>query len=381
MAKNLAALAGYSNRNNNNQFDQTDASISNSRVPPAGVGLDDLSSLDASRIAPTQQRQSTGAPTKTSAPLQRRKTLGPPKEREENGNGEAGSGVGAAAPDTPHQKQQLQPQPDTERKPDNRRGFGVRISDNSIARPNGGLGVGGARRVPSGTQQDDSSLDQTQNTEDLELKAIQRDFSVGQETREDGLDTFSEDQIRPISPTSSTSSIGLHDPYSKAFASSSKGRSSSTAKGQAQTVKTAMQKINNLTVEKEDLQIELDYHRRKMSPEDQGKEIIALRLRNNTLNRKMTSLSELVTGQDKMIRVLNKEIKRGKREGEEGDGRKDQEFEELRERAERDDEELERLREEVRELRERESERSREQIQGADEVSSRSELGEMSRFR
>lgn len=323
MAERLAALAGYSN--SNNAASDSDYSISQSvNLPhPHLQDTANIESLDQSHILPPKPINHK--------PLQRRKTeIGAP-----------GNGNQNLTPNSKHNNN-TDVAPDTERKPDNRKGFAVRISNddndqNNNANGNGKRivsgGIGGAKRIISNPKEAlDSLEDESEDTSDLELKMIQRDFSMGQDTN-----SFNDDG----------EGQSLLGGDSENMPSSSDTNNNNRRKSQG-TVKTSTERINNLIKERDDLKIELDYHRRKMSVEDQGHEIIALTRIVHSNKVKISELTSFVNRQDSNIKGLNKENRRLKKSME-GEG----DLGQLKE-------ELKRLKEENDVLKGRERDRSRE---------------------
>ncbi|WFD02214.1 hypothetical protein MOBT1_000895 [Malassezia obtusa] len=72
---------------------------------------------------------------------------------------------------------------------------------------------------------------------------------------------------------------------------------------------STQQKIDQLTAERDDLKIEVDFHRRNMSPEDVGAEVISLRQEKLGYVRRLQKLNELVKGQDQALKTVNKQVK------------------------------------------------------------------------
>lgn len=75
------------------------------------------------------------------------------------------------------------------------------------------------------------------------------------------------------------------------------------------SIKSTQQKIDQLTAERDDLKIEVDFHRRNMSPEDVGAEVISLRQEKLSYVRRLQKLNDLVKGQDQALKTVNKQVK------------------------------------------------------------------------
>ncbi|WFD43757.1 hypothetical protein MPSI1_002421 [Malassezia psittaci] len=75
------------------------------------------------------------------------------------------------------------------------------------------------------------------------------------------------------------------------------------------SIKSTQQKIDQLTAERDDLKIEVDFHRRNMSPDDVGAEVISLRQEKLGYVRRLQKLNELVKGQDQALKTVNKQVK------------------------------------------------------------------------
>ncbi|WFC99864.1 hypothetical protein MYAM1_002610 [Malassezia yamatoensis] len=75
------------------------------------------------------------------------------------------------------------------------------------------------------------------------------------------------------------------------------------------SIKSTQQKIDQLTAERDDLKIEVDFHRRNMSPDDVGAEVISLRQEKLAYVRRLQKLNELVKGQDQALKTVNKQVK------------------------------------------------------------------------
>ncbi|WFD31188.1 hypothetical protein MSPP1_002222 [Malassezia sp. CBS 17886] len=75
------------------------------------------------------------------------------------------------------------------------------------------------------------------------------------------------------------------------------------------SIKSTLQKIEQLTAERDDLKIEVDFHRRNMSPDDVGAEVIALRQEKLSYVRRLQQLNELVKRQDLALKSVNREVK------------------------------------------------------------------------
>lgn len=96
------------------------------------------------------------------------------------------------------------------------------------------------------------------------------------------------------------------------------------------SIKSTQQKIDQLTAERDDLKIEVDFHRRNMSPDDVGAEVISLRQEKLGYVRRLQKLNELVKGQDQALKTVNKQVKAWES--------KIQDYEALQERLERAEE-------------------------------------------
>ncbi|PKI82493.1 hypothetical protein MVES_003668 [Malassezia vespertilionis] len=75
------------------------------------------------------------------------------------------------------------------------------------------------------------------------------------------------------------------------------------------SMKSTREKIDQLTAERDDLKIEVDFHRRNMSPDDVGAEVISLRQEKLGYVRRLQKLNELVKGQDQALKAVNKQVK------------------------------------------------------------------------
>ena len=75
------------------------------------------------------------------------------------------------------------------------------------------------------------------------------------------------------------------------------------------SAKSAQQKIDQLTAERDDLKIEVDFHRRKMSPDDVSTELISLRQEKLSYVRRLQKLNELVKRQDQALKSVNTQVK------------------------------------------------------------------------
>ena len=75
------------------------------------------------------------------------------------------------------------------------------------------------------------------------------------------------------------------------------------------SIKSTLQKIEQLTAERDDLKIEVDFHRRNMSPEDVGAEVISLRQEKLGYVRRLQKMNELVKGQDQALKTVNRQVK------------------------------------------------------------------------
>ena len=75
------------------------------------------------------------------------------------------------------------------------------------------------------------------------------------------------------------------------------------------SIKSTQQKIEQLTAERDDLKIEVDFHRRNMSPDDVGAEVIALRQEKLAYVRRLQQMSELLKSQDNALKTVNREVK------------------------------------------------------------------------
>ena len=76
------------------------------------------------------------------------------------------------------------------------------------------------------------------------------------------------------------------------------------------SARSAQQKIDQLTAERDDLKIEVDFHRRKMAPDDVSAELIALRQEKLSYVRRLQKLNELVKRQDQALKAVNEQVKR-----------------------------------------------------------------------
>ncbi|WFD36935.1 hypothetical protein MCUN1_003827 [Malassezia cuniculi] len=75
------------------------------------------------------------------------------------------------------------------------------------------------------------------------------------------------------------------------------------------SARSAQQKIDQLTAERDDLKIEVDFHRRKMSPDDVSAELITLRQEKLSYVRRLQKLNELVKRQDQALKSVNQQVK------------------------------------------------------------------------
>ena len=75
------------------------------------------------------------------------------------------------------------------------------------------------------------------------------------------------------------------------------------------SIKSTLQKIDQLTAERDDLKIEVDFHRRNMSPEDVGAEVITLRQEKLGYVRRLQKMNELVKSQDQALKTVNRQVK------------------------------------------------------------------------
>lgn len=75
------------------------------------------------------------------------------------------------------------------------------------------------------------------------------------------------------------------------------------------SIKSTLQKIEQLTAERDDLKIEVDFHRRNMSPEDVGAEVISLRQEKLSYVRRLQKMTELVKSQDQALKTVNRQVK------------------------------------------------------------------------
>jgi len=75
------------------------------------------------------------------------------------------------------------------------------------------------------------------------------------------------------------------------------------------SIKSTLQKIEQLTAERDDLKIEVDFHRRNMSPEDVGAEVISLRQEKLSYVRRLQKMNELVKSQDQALKTVNRQVK------------------------------------------------------------------------
>ena len=75
------------------------------------------------------------------------------------------------------------------------------------------------------------------------------------------------------------------------------------------SARSAQQKIDQLTAERDDLKIEVDFHRRKLSPDDVSAELIALRQEKLSYVRRLQKLNELVKRQDQALKSVNQQVK------------------------------------------------------------------------
>ena len=75
------------------------------------------------------------------------------------------------------------------------------------------------------------------------------------------------------------------------------------------SIKSTLQKIEQLTAERDDLKIEVDFHRRNMSPEDVGAEVISLRQEKLGYVRRLQKMNELVKSQDQALKTVNRQVK------------------------------------------------------------------------
>lgn len=75
------------------------------------------------------------------------------------------------------------------------------------------------------------------------------------------------------------------------------------------SMKTTLKKIEQLTAERDDLKIEVDFHRRNMSPDDVGAEVISLRQEKLGYVRRLQRLNELVKSQDQALKDVNRQVK------------------------------------------------------------------------
>ncbi|WFD27891.1 hypothetical protein MNAN1_002899 [Malassezia nana] len=75
------------------------------------------------------------------------------------------------------------------------------------------------------------------------------------------------------------------------------------------SIKSTLQKIEQLTAERDDLKIEVDFHRRNMSPEDVGAEVISLRQEKLSYVRRLQKLNELLKSQDQALKTVNRQVR------------------------------------------------------------------------
>ncbi|KOS13603.1 hypothetical protein Malapachy_1781 [Malassezia pachydermatis] len=75
------------------------------------------------------------------------------------------------------------------------------------------------------------------------------------------------------------------------------------------SIKSTLQKIEQLTAERDDLKIEVDFHRRNMSPDDVGAEVISLRQEKLGYVRRLQRMNELVKNQDQALKTVNRQVK------------------------------------------------------------------------
>ena len=162
-------------------------------------------------------------------------------------------------------------------------------------------------------------------------------------------------------------------------------RALSRRAAQGTNLKQLQARIDQLTSERDDLKIEVDYHRSKGKIQDTALEVINLRQEKLTYVKKVMNLNELVKKQDKAMTQLRKANKFWEGKKVEDWNAMEEEIRKLRSDRKKDEKENRRLNDEVEFLKELREERSREDRThtssaigprdgGADDVSALSSL-------
>lgn len=309
MADRFAALAGF----DGSAEDDTTADTDQSAVRPDLPGLDTEESV---RIPPTTARANV---TQRRKPSMHAKTPLPTEthtaKAETSAAGAATSAAkGPARPITPPSNRTRAAgdggdPPSTMRKADPRRRYSVRIADDDLPQ--------------------DSFDDSTSDSPEAELMRVQAELSG-----DSNVDT----------------TVGSPD---KGAAGSMAMRALRNRRQSGLTLREAGEKLKQLELERDDLKIEVDFHRSKMSLEDAQLELLSLRKSHKKTLDKCIEVQKICKAQSKTMKEAQKIWQKTEKDILANNTRLEQELQEERARAEEDRNALQQSEEEMNRLKRR----------------------------